>query len=212
MGRFINADAFATTGQGLLGNNMFAYCNNNPVNTLDTSGTYPQHLLEDLHVRDSNPIAEYYGASNGNNSNKTAKPSAIAKLKRTATSIMNNFEFSVGVGQGLYAEFNILEFGAALGMYGNYAALNYSDGQWMFGQEICETASLSASQAFEVGFGINRFLEKGKVVESSSWYIINDTQESWTVFRAACYPLFLGGSIRIGFELNTFLNDMKTIW
>ena len=36
--RFINADAFASTGQGLLGNNMFAYCANNPVNNTDGSG------------------------------------------------------------------------------------------------------------------------------------------------------------------------------
>ena len=39
IGRFINADAFASTGQGILGNNMFAYCNNNPVNCSDPSGS-----------------------------------------------------------------------------------------------------------------------------------------------------------------------------
>ena len=38
MGRFINADAFASTGQGILGNNMFAYCNNNPVINHDPTG------------------------------------------------------------------------------------------------------------------------------------------------------------------------------
>lgn len=38
MGRFINADGYASTGQGLLGNNMFAYCNNNPVMHSDPSG------------------------------------------------------------------------------------------------------------------------------------------------------------------------------
>ena len=36
--RFLNADAFASTGQGLLGNNMFAYCGNNPVNRVDVGG------------------------------------------------------------------------------------------------------------------------------------------------------------------------------
>ena len=40
LGRFINADILVSTGQGLLGNNMFAYCRNNPVNRKDTSGTY----------------------------------------------------------------------------------------------------------------------------------------------------------------------------
>ena len=38
IGRFINADSFASTGQGFLGYNMFAYCNNNPVNHADPSG------------------------------------------------------------------------------------------------------------------------------------------------------------------------------
>ena len=38
MGRFINADAFAATGQGLLGNNMFAYCGNNPIIYSDFTG------------------------------------------------------------------------------------------------------------------------------------------------------------------------------
>jgi len=37
-GRFINADAFTSTGQGLLGNNMFAYCGNNPVVRQDLNG------------------------------------------------------------------------------------------------------------------------------------------------------------------------------
>ena len=38
IGRFINADGYVSTGQGLLGNNMFAYCNNNPVIYEDASG------------------------------------------------------------------------------------------------------------------------------------------------------------------------------
>ena len=38
MGRFINADILMSTGQGLLGNNMFAYCNNVPVICLDSEG------------------------------------------------------------------------------------------------------------------------------------------------------------------------------
>ena len=37
--QFISADAFVSTGQGILGYNMFAYCNNNPVVFKDSSGT-----------------------------------------------------------------------------------------------------------------------------------------------------------------------------
>ena len=38
VGRFINADGYVSTGQGLIGNNMFAYCNNNPVMYVDRNG------------------------------------------------------------------------------------------------------------------------------------------------------------------------------
>ena len=38
IGRFINADEFVSTGQGLLGFNMFTYCLNNPVNRVDHDG------------------------------------------------------------------------------------------------------------------------------------------------------------------------------
>ena len=36
--RFINADVYASTGQGFVGTNMFAYCNNNPVVYSDYTG------------------------------------------------------------------------------------------------------------------------------------------------------------------------------
>ncbi len=38
IGRFINADGFITTGQGVLSYNMFAYCGNNPIIYSDPSG------------------------------------------------------------------------------------------------------------------------------------------------------------------------------
>ena len=38
VGRFINADSYASTGQGLLGTNMFAYCNNNVPMRTDSGG------------------------------------------------------------------------------------------------------------------------------------------------------------------------------
>ena len=41
IGRFINADAYASTGQGIIGNNMFAYSLNNPVIMSDPSGNLP---------------------------------------------------------------------------------------------------------------------------------------------------------------------------
>ena len=38
IGRFINADSYASTGQGIIGHNMFAYCGNSPANFSDETG------------------------------------------------------------------------------------------------------------------------------------------------------------------------------
>jgi len=38
VGRFISADSYVSTGQGLLGNNMFTYCGNNPIMGYDPDG------------------------------------------------------------------------------------------------------------------------------------------------------------------------------
>jgi len=38
LGRFLNADKHFDTGTGVLGTNMFAYCNNNPVMNIDPKG------------------------------------------------------------------------------------------------------------------------------------------------------------------------------
>jgi len=43
LGRFINADAYVSTGQRIIGHNMFAYCQNNPVVYADPSGYMPEY-------------------------------------------------------------------------------------------------------------------------------------------------------------------------
>ena len=45
IGRFINADSYASTGQDFLGYNMFAYCNNNPTCLIDNNGTLCTHSI-----------------------------------------------------------------------------------------------------------------------------------------------------------------------
>ena len=37
-GRFINADGYLSTGTSIIGNNMYAYCDNNPINNVDEDG------------------------------------------------------------------------------------------------------------------------------------------------------------------------------
>jgi len=40
VGRFINADIYMSTGQGVLGNNSYAYCANNPTSRVDDEGEF----------------------------------------------------------------------------------------------------------------------------------------------------------------------------
>ena len=46
IGRFINADGYTSTGQGFLGNNMYAYCLNNPISFADYDGKDAILLLD----------------------------------------------------------------------------------------------------------------------------------------------------------------------
>lgn len=46
MGRFLNADALVSAGQGLIGSNLFAYCGNNPVSRSDSGGLFWKNFME----------------------------------------------------------------------------------------------------------------------------------------------------------------------
>ena len=63
--RFLNADNLISTGQGLLGNNMFAYCLNNPVCRKDIPGTTSVEIKND----DGNPTDDDEDIHGGKTSN-----------------------------------------------------------------------------------------------------------------------------------------------
>lgn len=59
IGRFLNADSFASTGQGVLGYNMYAYCGNNPILFVDYTGQAKVAVLYD--GRSSGILGGYIG-------------------------------------------------------------------------------------------------------------------------------------------------------
>ena len=73
LSRFLNADALVSTGQGVLGNNMFAYCRNNPVIRKDVTGM--EDLCQTSNEDDGNPANDFFpvtgggGGASGNSSN-----------------------------------------------------------------------------------------------------------------------------------------------
>ena len=79
--RFLNADSFASTGQGILGNNMFAYCRNNPVVRIDINGTADKSIEEDNDDKESRSFGKDF----------------LAHMARQRT---NGHTFSVGFAVG----------------------------------------------------------------------------------------------------------------
>ena len=63
VGRFLNADALVSTGQGFEGNNMFAYCGNNPVRYSDKAG---YKYREELPQFNSCEYTDEYGGLRSN--------------------------------------------------------------------------------------------------------------------------------------------------
>ena len=85
MGRFLNADAYTSTGQGILGNNMFAYCGGNPIVYSDDTGSR----------RDVCVICKDDGGS-GNLKAKTKASSTVSLTTSVGVSV------SIGVGPFTY--------------------------------------------------------------------------------------------------------------
>ena len=66
LGRFINADSYASTGQGVLGNNMFTYCQDNPVSGYDPTGDVPRNVIFPVcYDRGGTPITKFSDGKNG---------------------------------------------------------------------------------------------------------------------------------------------------
>ena len=78
MGRFLNADGYASTGQGFLGYNMFAYCGNNPILFQDSLGS----LIEIANNATDKEIEQY------------VKAITYLKTSETAAAIINQLEAS----------------------------------------------------------------------------------------------------------------------
>ena len=185
---------------------MFAYCGNNPVVFVDSSGQFPTSLFFRLGQRIGKWLCKL---AVGQDDNEVL--SLGEKITQTFKSLVYNLELSAGVGMGLYGETEILDaIGLGAGVYATNLTTCYENGEWMFGNE----AYVGISATFlwnEIGAAESVFRPEGGEWEGDHWVLYNDTETSITIFSASAY-LFAGGSVRIGFDLNTFLWDVSNIW
>ena len=89
-GRFINADALVATGQGLLGNNMFAYCNNTPVVNTDPTGTICATFLGDNHIFTSMMLTSGGGGYDFGRAPSVGASHARELIQRQKNSVAND--------------------------------------------------------------------------------------------------------------------------
>ena len=196
---------------------MFCYCLNNPITLKDNSGRLP--IFSGLKSLLDKAISVLNSAKNKivtawERVKKYSVDKKIGeKVQESIHSVTSNLEFSAGLGQGLYVETSVGDMGVGFGMYGNYNTINYKDGELYTGQEMHVGFSVSLTQIFEIGFGEDSFRRKGELkYTESSWRGFNNTQESWTLYSVAVYPLFAGFSIRIGFDAVNFAEEVDSIW
>ena len=102
--RFINADGYASTGQDVLGCNMFAYCNNDPVNLNDSKGNVPLRntmtQMTDGGPRDRRyyieSLAKKYSLDT---ENTCSRSTGVRYTASTPTSEINSKKYALGIAK-----------------------------------------------------------------------------------------------------------------
>ena len=95
IGRFINADTYATTdANGLLSTNMFAYCENDPVNRADPSGAAAQIVVGALVGGTVSAICE---AVSGGNTTDVVRAFVVGAIEGAVCSFAPMLSATIGV-------------------------------------------------------------------------------------------------------------------
>jgi len=90
-GRFLNADAFGGNVGALLSHNIFAYCNNNPINAKDPNGFRPIYTQgeETASMRDVSykAMEEFYTSRSTSNSSTVRKSNSVGAIMPTRNQV-----------------------------------------------------------------------------------------------------------------------------
>ena len=163
--RFINADTYLSTGQGMLGHNMFTYCGNNPVNYCDSSGRFFFTLLGavigaavgyiDAYIAGEDPIK---GAIAGGVSG------AIAGAGVDAGVAITIFSGGTAIGVGAAVAMGLGAFGGFVGTGISNDWKFQKDGESLALQYMGATLIGGMANAISFGLGpINGEIAKGTV-------------------------------------------------
>ena len=139
IGRFINADGYVSTGQGILGTNMFAYCGNNPVNRADPTGTFWKK------------VGNFF---------KNVGTAIYNGAKKVVKAAVGSFQIEVGVGYGLGASAKVGPVKVAASAYQDGLTVGLKNGSTYtaikggagISAQITKNASVGLSTEYEHRF------------------------------------------------------------
>ena len=229
--RFINADGYVSTGAGVIGHNMFAYCNNNPVNCCDPSGM-SSHYCGDPTCFKCRPErrdfinyekgVEWYNNVTGSNIKCITYTGEIIyntpiiintesteyKVFRTIGIGLESLEFGVDVGSGIgyyYDYYGIVGYGAEA------ITLTY---HWEFTGHsgVDSGACITPISVSGHALGIGDTLEWSAFINNEG--VITPTKgfdDSTTLFSIGYY-YGIGGALEIGFNNKHFINEATKLW
>ena len=150
--RFINADSYASTGQGFLGVNMFAYCSNNPVNNFDNDGKRQGHASAIAKAKRKNAQEKYnedtiniYMEGNGvDDASKLNVRFYIADAEKGYVNISIDKSLEITDVYDMYAVLTVI-VNSEYYSEEMFGSVDYMIGQWIAHNECYNIASTSDS-------------------------------------------------------------------
>ena len=187
----------------MLGNNMFAYCQNNPVVYIDPDGLCREvgALLTWIDCRKPDcPTSKYY-----------VKNVQVRKTVQVANALIENIELSGGVGLGLHGGVTLLDLvDVSGGQRYDLFYVGYADGELFNYQAYYEGIEVWVAQM--IGFDINssQTIRDNPITGNDFSWREDPAQNSWTIFETGAYA-GIGGRIRIGFDSISFFEELHNI-
>ena len=202
--RFINADSYASTGQGFLGYNMFAYCGNNPVNRVDADGN-KYTMIEDFGGKSSNGWTRF--------------DEVCGKIADTLYAPISSITLDFGVGKGWSFGIPKTIFSVSSGIDDTFAFHYNPDDGINIGKYTETGGGFSLKNSFGSKFSTGSSsagLFESQFIPEHSWFgeMNSDKRTSVGGFIGFSLQLYIGygGRIRFGFDTDKVLNDWVDIW
>ena len=188
---------------------MFAYCNNDPMVFVDSTGTF----CVDWDINQSPTVgerfAEWYIISNEYEKDSNGNLTLNAKCKQTVRALANSIEFVIGLGMGLYGGVTIFDYANLdVGLYYDLLRITYIDGEYDLCQYGKEGISFTAFYV-DVIPAMTTYYRAG--LHSKNEWVELSEDEVINLFGASVY-LYGGSTIEVNWDVVGLCEDLRTIW